>query len=110
MFRISGLTCRLSSFLADKLRRLHTSMSDLGQRLRATIATRVADDLAMLVQEVVETALAARDPEPLRMTYRSSPTSRQRSDDYLRSSYQAESGDDLFGGYPSGPETRPCLV
>jgi hypothetical protein len=80
-------------------------MSELSRRLRATIASRVANDMAILVQEVVETALAARDPEPLRMTYRSSPLSRQRSDDYPQSSYQAGSRNDLFGGY--SPESDP---
>lgn len=101
MLCIRGLERRLSRYLAAKLGGLNTTLSDLGQHLRAAIVSRVADHLARVVQEAIEASLAEPDPDPMpsRMTFRNTLDPRQQPDDPSPSSYQSGLRGNLFGGY-----------
>jgi hypothetical protein len=107
MSRISGLTCRLRSYLTERLGRLNTTLADLGRRLRATVASRVAENVAGIVREAVEIALAGPtvDPLPPRMTYGNSPIPWDDSDDEVPR-FPSTPQEDLFGGSHLGPSAE----
>src|SRR5262249_62232078 len=67
MTRVAALTRPLRRYLTRQLDRLNAALSDLAARLRAAAATRVADNVAAVVREPVEEALAgptASHPPP----------------------------------------------
>jgi hypothetical protein len=105
MSRLSGLTSRLRRYLADRLARLQVTLADLGRRLRATLASRIADYVTGVVRDVVEAALAepAHEPRPPRLRYRYLSPSWSDSDDEA-SPYQPRAQENLFGGYPRDPD------
>ena len=58
MTRVAAPTRPLRRYLTRQLDRLNAALSDLAGRLRAAAASRVADNVAAVVREAVEEALA----------------------------------------------------
>jgi hypothetical protein len=58
MTRVAALTRPLRRSLAERLGRLNAALSDLAARLRTAAATRIADNVAAIIRESVEEALA----------------------------------------------------
>jgi hypothetical protein len=84
MTRVVAFSRRLCRYLTERLGRLNAALTDLTARLRCAAVTRIADNVAAVVREAVEEALAGPTAStylPPRSAYHE-PTSRwgDRSD------------------------------
>jgi hypothetical protein len=100
MALISGLSCRLRSYLVERLGQLNTTLSDMSQRVRTTIATHVAGNIAGVVQDLVESTITP--PVSPRMRFFDSASWRAR-DESMRSSPRMDPRSELFG-YQDEPD------
>src|SRR5579872_1500049 len=107
MSRFGTLASRLRRYLSERLGRLNVVLSDLGRRVRSTLAARLGDNVAGLVQDAVEVALASPPPEPPRVSYRQEPYSWRDRDDEPQP-YRHGGQEDLFGGHLPQREPYPA--